>query len=373
MPRPVAVEALKPLDLAVIVPTFKEADNVRRLIQSLERTLADITYEIIFVDDNSPDGTADIVRSIALTNARVRCLERLGRRGLAGASIEGIMATAAPVVVVIDGDMQHDERVIPRMLTTLQNDKVDVVVGSRYAAGGSLGNWASDRRQISQVATWLTQRVTGTTLSDPMSGFFMIRTATFRGLAKDLSALGFKTLLDIFASSKRALSFREIPYEFRAREFGESKLDSAVVLEFLELLVDKTIGRYGIPAKFVMFSLVGSLGVIVHLTVLTSFFKLGEANFQTAQIAAVATAMTFNFFLNNYFTHYDRRLRGWGLLKGWLSFCGASSLGAIANVGVAVYLYGSTNTVWFVSATAGILVGVVWNYAITSAFTWNRR
>ena len=361
------------LKLAIIVPTFQESENVRPLIKALMTALSEINFEIIFVDDNSPDGTSDAVRSIARHNPRVRSIERIGRRGLSSACIEGIMATSAPVAVVIDGDMQHDETRIPEMLGKLEAEQLDLVIGSRYVEGGGFGDWSEDRKSASKFATNIAKLVTKVDLSDPMSGFFMIRTDVFRGLVPNLSATGFKILLDICASSPEPLKIGEVPFEFRSRARGESKMDSKVLLEFLELLLDKTVGKFGVPTKFLMFGMVGGLGVFVHMAVLTAMFKLVGQSFLVSQATATLVAMTFNFWLNNIFTHYDQRLSGWSWLMGWISFCLASSVGALANVGIAGYLFQTYETIWVVSALAGIMVGVVWNYAITSIFTWKKK
>ena len=359
------------LELAVVVPTFNEIENVVRLIDAVQNALDEHAFEIIVVDDDSPDGTADEVRRIAQRNLRVRCIQQIGRRGLSSAFVEGALATAAPVVAAIDGDMQHDEKMLPVMLKTLLSRDVEVVVASRYMEQGGVGDWSESRIRSSQIATMLARRATGVTLSDPMSGFFMIRTDVLRDLVPRLSAVGFKILLDIFVSAPTPLRFREVPYLFRARSLGKSKMDAKVLLEFAELLIDKFAGHI-VPAKFVIFSLVGSLGVVVHLAVLTLLFEGLGVSFATGQTVATLTAMTSNFALNNVLTYHDRRLSGWGWIRGWVSFALASSIGAIANVGIATYLYASHQTTWLASAVAGVLVGVVWNYAVTSVFTWKR-
>ena len=234
--------------------------------------------------------------------------------------------------------MQHDEMLLPAMLKTLRSRDLEVVVGSRYLEQGGVGNWTEGRIRVSQWATAVARRVTGVTLSDPMSGFFMIRSDVLRRLAPNLSGIGFKILLDIFITAPRAFRFAELPYRFRARSLGTSKMDAKVVLEFLELLIDKAVGHI-VPAKFVIFALVGMLGVVVHLLVLTLVFKGLSFDFETSQIAATLVAMTSNFALNNVLTYYDRRLSGWAWVKGWFSFALASSIGATANVGIATYLF----------------------------------
>jgi dolichol-phosphate mannosyltransferase len=364
---------LNDLELAVVIPTYCEAANVPRLITLLDAALQGRSWEAIFVDDNSPDGTAEVAREIARTDVRIRVIQRIGRRGLSSACIEGMLATAAPAVAVIDGDLQHDEALLPRMLDALQADTLlDLVVGSRFVAGGGTGEWDRDRVAKSAFATRLSRQVLKADLSDPMSGFFMIRTAVVREIVPDLSAIGFKILLDIMTTSARPLVFIELPYTFRTRSHGESKLDYVVAMEYLIALYDRMFGRY-VPVRFVMFSGIGALGAGIHFMILALLFRHFGANFITAVIVATVGAMTFNFFLNNALTYRDQRLSGGrALFDGWISFCVVCSVGAVANIGVAAFLYDARSDTWIVSALAGILVAAVWNYALSSRFVWGR-
>ncbi|WP_425050914.1 glycosyltransferase family 2 protein [Psychromarinibacter sp. S121] len=368
-PAPPLTAQLSSPELAVIVPTFNEAGNVAELVSRIESALDGIAYELIFVDDNSPDGTAERIRDLSRDRPHVRCHQRIGRRGLSGAVIEGMLATTAPFAAVIDGDMQHDETRLRAMLDLLRSGAADVAVGSRYVDGGGTGNWSEDRRRASELATRLARRMTGLALSDPMSGFFMLRTDVLRARAPRLSTQGYKLLLDLLATPGEPLKVQEIPYVFRARTRGESKMDSKVLIDFLELLLAKSLGR-AVPVKFILFSMVGALGVVVHMVILSLAFQGLDLGFGAAQALATFVAMTVNFFINNVFTYHDRRLRGWKLLPGWLSFCAASAVGALANVGVAVYLFDSFGAVWWASALAGIVVGAAWNYAVTALYTW---
>ncbi len=365
-------QAANALEIAVVVPTYNEALNAADLCQLLHKALAGRNYEIIFVDDNSPDGTSDIVREMGQTDTRIRCLQRVGRRGLSSAVIEGMLATAAPVVAVVDGDMQHDETKLSEMLDKLWAEDVDLVVGSRYMEGGGFGDWSAKRRKMSEFATAMAKRLTGVPLSDPMSGFFMLRTSALRDRVNELTGVGYKILLDVLSAPGPQMSVAEVPYEFRTREAGESKLDNKVLLEFVELLIARTVGKY-VPTKFVMFAMVGALGVFVHMAVLAGLFQNGNgvASFAVAQGVATLVAMTANFFVNNFFTYFDRQLRGWAMLRGWASFALASMVGAVANLGISVYLFETWDAVWFVSGIAGIIVGAAWNYAVTALYTWN--
>ena len=204
-------------ELSVIVPTFKESGNVAELVQRLDGALAGVDWEVIFVDDDSPDGTTDLVKAMAAADPRVRCLRRVSRRGLAGACIEGMLSSSAPYVGVMDADLQHDENLLPRMLATLRQGDTDLVVGSRYVAGGSAGAFSRRRSLMSKAAGSLARALTRVELSDPMSGFFMMRRDRFDPLAGSLSTSGFKILLDIVLTAKGRLRIVEDPYVFGSR------------------------------------------------------------------------------------------------------------------------------------------------------------
>jgi dolichol-phosphate mannosyltransferase len=361
------------LDLAIVIPTFNERANVPLLVAKLDAALTGLAWEAIFVDDNSPDGTADAARELARIDRRVRVIQRIGRRGLSSATIEGMCATAAPLVAVIDGDLQHDETILPGMVAALDSDPaLDVVIGSRFVEGGGTGDWDKDRVAKSALATRLSRQVLKADLSDPMSGFFMIRTGIVREIVPHLSAIGFKILLDIMTTSTRPLNFGELPYVFRLRTEGESKLDHVVAMEFLIALYDRMFGRF-IPVRFAMFAGIGAIGAVVHFVVLGLLFGEIGIGFIKSTIGATAIAMTFNFFLNNALTYRDGRLKGArALFDGWVSFCVVCSVGAVANVGVAAMMYDARAGTWIVSALAGIAVSAVWNYALSSRFVWGR-
>jgi dolichol-phosphate mannosyltransferase len=360
-----------PAQLAIVVPTFNESQNVGLLVDLVDKALPGIPWELVFVDDNSPDGTSEAVRNLALADARVRVIQRVGRRGLSSACVEGILATAAPVVAIMDADLQHDETILKAMFERIGQGDVDLVVGSRYVEGGGMGEWSENRIRMSQFATKLALRLTQTPISDPMSGFMMMRRDAFMRSLPHLSTVGFKILLDIAASAPTPLRVAEVPYTFRTRQHGESKLDSLVLWEYVQLLLDKMIGHL-IPVRFLSFAMVGGLGVFVHFAVLTFVLKgLGQP-FGVSQAAATLVAISSNFFLNNMFTYRDQRLKGWGLLRGWITFNLVCAFGAAANVGVADWLF-INKTYWAISALAGITVSVVWNYAMSAFFTWKKK
>src|SRR3954454_19417078 len=357
--------------LSVVVPTFNERDNVTVLYRRLEATLTGIAWEVVFVDDNSPDGTWEVVRGLARKDSRVRCIRRIGRRGLSGACIEGILASSAPYAAVIDADLQHDETQLPKMVALLQSGEAELVVGRRYIEGGSADSFNKQRAGASQLATEVAKRVLGVKVKDPMSGFFMIRRDRFEQLAPQLSTQGFKILLDLIATARGELRTIEVPYTFGSRLHGESKLDSMVAMDFLGLVLAKLTNDV-ISLRFILFGMVGSVGLIVHLTTLFVALEFFNWPFAEAQALGAFVAMTSNFILNNFLTYRDQRLKGFAILRGLVLFYLVCSVGLFANVGVAFSVY-DQEPIWWLAGAAGALMGVVWNYAMSGLFVWRRR
>ncbi|MDE1931278.1 MAG: glycosyltransferase family 2 protein [Alphaproteobacteria bacterium] len=374
-PQPLPLRAT---DLTVVIPTLNERENIRPLLERLDLALAGTRWEVIFVDDDSKDGTPEAVREIGRSDPRVRCLQRIGRRGLSTACIEGVLASASPFVAVMDADLQHDESLLPGMLNVLRHEPYDIVVGSRYVAGGGVGEWDKTRAGMSGLATKLSRLICKAEIADPMSGFFMLRREMFESAVRNLSGQGFKILLDLLASVPAKPRLRELPYQFRTRRYGESKLDTMVAWEFGMLLADKLVGHI-VPVRFALFATIGALGVVVDLIVLSLSLAAGFG-FIAAQAIATVVAMSSNFFLNNVFTYRDRRLTGWRLWRGLFSFYVICALGAVANVGFAAFVFagdahwlaGVKGIPWLASV-AGVVVGSVWNYAVSSVFTWKRK
>jgi dolichol-phosphate mannosyltransferase len=358
------------LAFALIIPTLNEVNNIEPLLACLRDTLGDIFWEAIIVDDGSTDGTVERVLGLAAFDPSIRLIQRIGRKGLSTAVIEGFLSTAAPIVGVIDADLQHDESILPALISSIRNDEADVAIGSRYVSGGGTSDWAENRVRASKFATWLGNLLIRTPLSDPMSGYFVTRRDLITEIHPRLSGIGFKILLDLLASSKRPLRVAEIPYNFRSRTSGESKMGSAVAIEYLVLLIDKTIG-WLLPTRLILFLLVGGLGVGVHLSILALGLNQG-AGFRLAQSIAVAGAILFNFTLNNLLTYRDRQLKGRRFFIGLASFAAISSIGAIANVSVGTRVF-EYDHVWWLAGIAGAAMSALWNYAASSFVTWRKR
>jgi dolichol-phosphate mannosyltransferase len=358
-------------ELSIVVPTFKERENVPLLVEKLARTLADVDWEVVFVDDNSPDGTAAVARKIGESYSRVRCVRRIGRRGLAGACIEGMLSSQARYVAVMDADLQHDETLLTAMLVQLRGG-TELAVASRYVDGGSAAGLSSaGREQASRLSTEVARRLLGVTLSDPMSGFFMMRRDRFEELAPQLSSQGFKILLDIVATARGSLRIAELPFVFGERRHGESKLDTRVALDFAALILAK-LTNDTVSFRFLLFCLVGLTGIAIHMLTLQSALSIAALPFGWAQTVATFVAITWNFVLNNMFTYRDQRLAGWQFVTGLIRFQVICAVGAISNVGIATVIY-RYDPEWWIAGLGGALMGAVWNYVVSAAFVWRQR
>jgi len=354
--------------LSIVIPTYEEAGNLLPLLRKLDSALSSVDWEVIFADDNSPDGTHALAKTLSLSDRRIRCLRRVGRRGLAGACIDGILATSATYVAVMDGDMQHDESVLARMLRRLQDAEGDIVVGTRYIEGGSAAAFSLHRGFLSRTANTLTRAVLGVRVSDPMSGFFMIRRDVFERFAPQLSHDGFKILLDLLAVAKSDLRIVEEPYEFRTREIGESKFGLRTGLEFLGLVVSRlSSGLF--PPRFVPYAFVGAIGLLVHFGVLR--LGLRETTFARSQALATFVAMLVNFAVNNMLTYRDARLCGLAAARGAVIFCLIGATGFVANIGISTLLYGA-NHIWWLAGLAGALLGAFWNFSMSNRLVWRQ-
>jgi len=358
--------------LSVVVPTYREAANVPVLFERLKTALEGLPWEMIVVDDDSPDGTYDIAFAIAAKDRRLRCLRRVNRSGLAGAVIEGWLASSADFVAVIDGDLQHDERALPDMYAKLARGDGNLVIGTRVSDEATPAGLSPARQKLSDLGAWFFRSIAGVSVKDPMSGFFMTRREIVAGIAPALSPDGFKILVDLILSTRGQLKIVESTYVFRQRQAGESKLSPLVGLDFLGLVARHATGGL-LPTRFLLFALIGVVGLFVHFVVLWALIGGRDVSaFDQAQIVATVAAMASNFVLNNEITYRSMRYRGLRMIPGFLLFALLCSVGAIANVNIAMWLF-QTNRAWWAAGLAGALVGVVWNYAASNTFVWRRR
>lgn len=366
--NPRVAAAAYPLELSIVIPTYEERENIPELLARLETALAGIAWEVILVDDDSPDGTWQVAKAVAARDPRVSCIRRVGRRGLAGAVVEGALASSAPFIAVMDADLQHDEALLPEMLRVLRAGSAEVAIGSRYLQPEArvVAGLAGARRRLgSRLANWLGRKALSISLTDPVSGFFMMRREVVDRVAGKLAVNGFKVLFDILACQPQPPRCVELPYEFRPRLAGRSKLDHGVVAQYLSLIAAK-LSRDMLSPRAIMFGLVGASGVAVHLVVLRAFLRFGFAD---AQAVAALTAMTSNYLINNAVTYRSRRKRGLALVTGYLKFCLFCSAGLAANIGVAAALHDHL-PIWWLAGLAGAAVGAAWNFTTTSIAVW---
>ena len=356
--------------VSIIIPSLNERENIPIVVERLEALLTGRKWEVVFVDDDSRDGSLEVLMSLARTKPHVRLIRRIGRRGLSSACLEGMASSVADIFAVMDCDLQHDEAILSKMLAAFEEDpSLELAVGTRYAGeGGGVGEWSKVRIFISRLATSLGSLARKTELSDPMSGFFAIRREVFEETVRQMTGKGFKILLDMVLSVGRPLKTREFSYEFRTRQHGESKLDIVVGFEYLYLLADKIFGRF-VPVSFVVYVLAGLSGLFLHLAALGILFRYVGIAFVTAQLTATLVAMVSNFLVNNSVTFRQQRLKGAMLLPGLLAYIAICGLGAIVNVQASEYLFENHIPWWFAGA-AGALVGAVWNYAVSTQIVW---
>lgn len=363
------------VELSIVVPTYNERDNVHLMAEQLEAVLGPTGWELIFVDDASPDGTGDAVRQLARDDQRVRLILRHNRRGLSSAVVEGALAASADIVAVMDGDLQHDETVLPNMVDLIRSGEADLVSASRFLTeDGADGLSSAARVSLSNNGIRIANRVFGLNMSDPLTGFFVVRRSVVRNALPELSELGFKVLMDIVVSSRPRPIIREVPFKFRERQHGESKLDNRVLYDFFLFFLEKKVSSIlPLPARFLSFAMINSIGILVHLAVFAALTNTQVLGFSEAQLVATFVTMGFNYAANNEVTYSDRKLRGGKFYIGFIIFAALCSVGVFANVSVAAIIHRDfPGLIALLPAAAGAMVTVVWNYVATTVFVWGR-
>jgi dolichol-phosphate mannosyltransferase len=357
-----------PQRISIVGPTYNESGNISLFVQDVDAALAGYNWEILFVDDNSSDGTAATVFELASIDDRVRLILRMSDRGLAKSCIQGMLSAKGELLCVMDVDGQHDPEVIVDMVARMEADGLDIISAARQLDDiGASDALSPVRNKISKLGNKLCEILLKRKLSDPLTGYFIIRRDAFLRVAPQLGDAGFKILLDILYSDK-SLKHAEIPFEFGSRRQGESKFDSFVAWTFLSFLLSKISGGL-LPPKLVSFLLVGALGLPVHFATLYVFLGLG-LNFVWAQSMAAFAAATSNFFLNDLLTFHNQRLSGRKMFWGYLKFIAVSSVGIVANVSVASIANDRLIHVVFLATIAGIAMDTLWKFVMINRFIW---
>lgn len=358
--------------LSIVLPTFNECDNISPIAHELLDLASAYDLEIIFVDDDSQDGTAERVRDLARSHQQVRLIRRVGRAGLSSAIKEGILDATGDLVAVMDCDGQHQPSTVLKALHCLQETGSDLVIGSRFHPDAEISGLSSARQRNSTWANVVARFSLPSYghLSDYMSGFFVCRLQAVLPYVRQIDVNGFKFLYELLAISRGRLRVAEVPLQFQPRISGESKLDLAIVWD-LGISIIHTLLLRSVPRRAISFALVGATGIATHLLIYT-FTRLSfDFSFELAQACAVIGAASTNFLINNVLTFRFQQLRGLGLWIGLLRFLLVTSMGMVANVGVSSALYHQAAQRPIFALFAGIAVDFVWKYAASSKFVWN--
>lgn len=354
--------------LSVVICTLNEAEAIGSLLVEIDGALVGVAHEVIVVDDASTDATAAIVQDWSSTHPEVRLIVREGVRGLASAAVAGWDIARGDLLALMDGDGQHDPALLRRLIEELAG--ADVAVGARDLAVEAQALSAA-RLKMSKAAVRLAGLVLGVRLTDPMSGYFVMTRAFYQETRSRLSAVGFKILIDLLASSRRKARVVEVRTALRERRGGASKLDARVIADLGALLIEKRVGGL-VPARFVLFAAVGVSGVLVNLAALQCLTKVVLIPFIPAQGLAILVAMGSNFLINNLLTFRDQRLRGWALARGFLGFVLACALGAVFNWAASVGLHQLLGWPSLISAATSALLAGMFNFAAVRTVTWRK-
>lgn len=357
--------------VSIVLPTFNERKNITPILRELLCLQNRFDLEVIVVDDDSADGTADLVKELAQQEPRLRLIRRVGRSGLSSAIKEGLLDATGDLAVVMDCDGQHEPVAVTRALEALHTHASDLIIGSRFHAEGSTIG-LSDKREWQSIKANQLARMSlprYRQLSDYMSGFFALRLNRCLPIIRQVDVQGFKFLYELLAISRGGLKVVEIPLSFQTREHGDSKLDIAVFWDFGVSIIHTLMLR-AVPRRAVSFALVGITGIGVQL-LSSSLLMLAGLTFHQALPGAVLLSACSNYLINNSLTFRHLRLKGTALLAGLIKFLAVASLPMLANVGLAGIFYARVANDTLLAQIAGIAVVFVWNYAASSRLVWN--
>ncbi|MDH5719958.1 MAG: glycosyltransferase [Spirochaetia bacterium] len=358
-------------DISIILPTYNEKENIKAIIEEISKNVKKIKHEIIVVDDNSPDKTYEAARKIALKNKNVKVIRRVHDKGLSSAVVDGFTAAQGKYLMVMDADLQHDASALPKFLEAFKKNK-KLVIGTRKSKGGSIENWSAIRKFISWCSSLLAKIVLPYSVSDPMSGYFGVEKSFFEQNVDSINPRGFKILLEFIIKCKKK-DIEEIGFTFRPRIYGQSKLSGKVMLDYLIGLYDLRFGKY-ISLQFIKYGLVGFSGVLVNELGLWTGKTLINWNNEKALLLGIELSILSNFFLNNYWTFNEYRLKGLsGFFRGLLSFHSICIAGAVINYAIALFLHEKANINIYAANLAGIVMATAWNYLINIQITWKTK
>jgi len=354
----------KPL-VTIVVPTYNEAENIGRLIREITKSMENSGYkdnfEILVVDDDSPDGTCLEVRRLAEKDRRIRCLLRRNKKGLATAILRGIHWARGEYVVVMDADFQHPPEVVPKLVETAIRTGADIVVASRYTRGGGVSGWSRLRLLMSKTAILIARILVpgARSTSDPMSGFFLVRKSVVE--EEKLNPRGYKILMEMLEK----LSYSkvvDVPYVFRNRLAGKSKLGARTIIDFLIHALQLS--------PMTRFATIGLLGALANLIVMSLLLILG-VNKYLASLAGIEAGILFNFVFHEAWTFKTKLKGNWKerLVKYHLASAGGTST-TFLTMALLTSLAGFSAVA---AQAAGIAAGFALNYALSLTKIWSRK
>jgi len=353
--------------VSVIVPTYNEKENIKPLIERVHQALAGYEHEILIVDDNSKDGTAEAAEELTRTYP-VKVLVRKDERGLGTAVVHGVKNSSGNLIVVMDADLQHPPEVVPVLVKALQCG-ADFVVASRYIPGGGVPNWGLFRRIVSKTAIAIAHVLLPITrkIKDATSGFFAFQREGIAGA--ELRPIGYKIMLEILVEGKFN-STLEVPYIFKERSTGISKFNTRQQVEYLRHLFSM-MKRTGELTRFVKFLAVGLSGVVVNMGALWLLTRFGGLPYYVSSLFAIELSIISNFALNDYFTFADRRNgNGNSFLSRLLRFNVTCAVGAAIQYGLLLLFTSVFGVHYLISNIIGIAAGTLWNYLVNVSWTW---
>ena len=359
--------------ISVIIPTFNEVKNIIPLIESLISILDHLKYEIIVVDDDSPDGTSDVINNFMDNNDNVKLITRIDRSGLSSAIKEGLIFARGDYLLVLDGDGQHDPACIKNILNEILEDQTDLVIASRFLESSQLKGLSGKRilgSKIANNAARISFNNNYINLTDYLIGCFFIKKSE-KNLIKKIEINGFKFLFELISVSKCRLFAKEVPLLFKKRSYGNSKLDIAIVWDFLLSILHNFSFRI-LPRRAISFGFVGLSGILVQFLIVFLLTKIFLIDFYKALPFAVIGAASSNFLINNFLTFRFNKLKNLSLLFGYFKFLLVASLPIIANIGITTTFYNYVARDTFLAQLAGIVIVYAWNYLASSSFIWNK-
>ena len=357
------------MKLSIVVPTYNERENIPILVERLKNSLSGVDFELIIVDDDSPDETWKIAEGMAKENPFIRVVRRRGERDLSTAVLKGFQMAEGDVIAVMDADLQHPPEKIRDMFQKI--GEADMVVGSRYVEGGEIEEWGIIRKFYSKIATLLAHIFVPASrvVKDPMSGFFMLKKNVLDGVV--LNPMGYKILLEILAKGNYG-RVEEEAIKFRKREKGESSLNIGIQFKYLRHLL-RLAWETGEIYRMLKFALIGLTGVFVNLGILWLLTEKAEMYYLFSAIFSIEASIISNFLLNDIWTFKDRKKRGiWNGLRRMFKFNLISLPAFPMQMGVMGFLKEFFGVYYLLAAFMGIILVFIWNFVANSLWTWKR-